>query len=75
MSWQIHLSKWTVGMTLEAQEDCLNNWRKVEKVEITELTDDGAVLDGVADIEDKWIRRYFKVIGKKRESIMPFLIT
>jgi F0F1-type ATP synthase alpha subunit len=60
-----HLPKWNVGMILEAQEDCLNNFRKGQKVDITEITDTGAFLDGIADIEDKWIRRYFKIIESR----------
>jgi hypothetical protein len=58
------LPNFEVGMTLEAKEDCMNNFRKGQKVDITFITEDGdIVLDGVAAIDPKMIRTYFKIAG------------
>jgi hypothetical protein len=59
------LPDYKVGMILEAKEDCLNNWRKGDRVEITLVKGNDCVLDGAAAIDEKWIRKYFMIIGSK----------
>lgn len=61
-----HLPDFKVGMILEAKEDCLNNWRKGEQAEITSTKGNDCVLDGVAAIEEKYIRRYFRIVGSNQ---------
>lgn len=59
------LPDYKVGMILEAKEDCMNNWRKGDRVEITTTKGNDCVLDGVAAIDEKWIRKYFMIIESK----------
>lgn len=58
-----HLPEYTKGMVIEAQEDCMNNFRKGQRLEITAVTDEDVVLETLAHIDKKWIRRHFKVVG------------
>ncbi|OPH61851.1 hypothetical protein BC351_01005 [Paenibacillus ferrarius] len=58
-----HLVEYKPKMIVEALEDCMNNFRKGQRLEITAVTNGGVVLEDLADIEEKWIRKYFKVVG------------
>ncbi len=58
-----HLPDYEVGMVVEAQEDCMNNFRKGQRLEITAVTEEGVVLEGLAELYEKEIRTHFKVVG------------
>ena len=58
-----HLTEYKKGMIIEALEDCMNNFRKGQQLEITAVTEDGVVLEGLAEIEEKWIRKHFKIVS------------
>ncbi|MBX4152231.1 hypothetical protein [Paenibacillus lautus] len=58
------LDKYEAGMILEAKIDCMNNFRKGQRVEITKETNDGKfVIDDVVSLEESVIRQHFRIIS------------
>lgn len=52
--------KYYVGKLLVAKEDCMNNFKEAQVVEITKITNDSLVLDGVAEVHVELVDKYFK---------------
>lgn len=55
------LSEIKTGMTLMAKEDCMNNFRKGQKVIVGEKIENGFNIDGCVDLEVEVIYRYFSI--------------
>ncbi|MCR8641431.1 hypothetical protein NV379_02065 [Paenibacillus sp. N1-5-1-14] len=58
-----YLPKYEVGMILEALEDCMNNFRKGDRLEITKIEGEKIVLDGVVGTDEETVTQYFKIEG------------
>jgi hypothetical protein len=57
--------KLEVGIILEAKEDCMNNFRKGQRLEITDFNKNGHfVIDGVFGTNEETIHKYFEVVGR-----------
>jgi hypothetical protein len=62
------LPKLEVGMILEAKDDCMNNFRKGQRLEITKINQNGDyVIDGAVGTNAETIHKYFNVVGMRGE--------
>ncbi|QSF43458.1 hypothetical protein [Paenibacillus tianjinensis] len=62
------LPKLEVGMILEAKEDCMNNFRKGQRLEITKVNQNGDyVIDGVVGTNEETIHKYFDIVNMRGE--------
>ncbi len=57
------LDKLEVGTILEAKEDCMNNFRKGERIEITKMMGNKIVIDNSCQTDVDTIRKYFNIVG------------
>lgn len=57
------LDKFEVGMTLEAKHDCMNNFRKGQKLSITRIVKEGIVVDDLVTLDEAAIRANFIVVS------------
>jgi hypothetical protein len=49
------------GMTLQAKEDCLNNFEKGQNVQVGKQTETGFNIDGCVDLEIEVIHKNFSI--------------
>lgn len=61
------IGKLEVGMILETKQDCMNNFRKGQRVELTRKTENGFIVDGAVELEAVVILEYFKTISDQSE--------
>ncbi|MHB0943332.1 hypothetical protein ACYCSU_16920 [Paenibacillus sp. ALE1] len=57
------LDKFEVGMTLEAKHDCMNNFRKGQRLSITRIVKEGIVVDDLVALDEAAIRANFIVVS------------
>jgi hypothetical protein len=59
-----HLTRYIKGMTLEAKEDCMNNFRKNQIVEVTVDEDENhnVLIDDIVMLDANVLRKYFRIV-------------
>jgi hypothetical protein len=62
------LPKLEVGLIIEAKDDCMNNFRKGQRLEITNKKQNGHfVIDGAVGTNVETIHKHFNVVGMRGE--------